>query len=104
MTVQNGDEGAELLAELSVSSIARGRQGDLLNGSSHGGSLRGGRPRDSFSTSNPPRKPAQPSSSLIHRARSHLRGGSPTLPAQARTKEGDAQGPLFKGRYVAKIA
>ena len=49
--------------QLIEGNVARGRQGDLLNGSSHGGSLRGGRPRDSLSTSNPPRKPAQPSSS-----------------------------------------
>ena len=49
--------------QLVEGNVARGRQGDLLNGSSHGDSLRDGRPRDSLSTSNPSRRPAQPSSS-----------------------------------------
>ena len=46
--------------QLVEGNVARGRQGDLLNGSSHGGSLRGGRPRDSLSTSNPPRNRRSP--------------------------------------------
>jgi hypothetical protein len=43
--------------------VARGRQGDLLNGSSHGDFLRDGRPKASLPASNPSRKSPQPSSS-----------------------------------------
>ena len=64
--------------QLVEGNVARGRQGDLLNGSSHGDSLRGGRPRDSLSTSNPPRKPAQPSSSRAA-SRRHCGGGCATI-------------------------
>jgi hypothetical protein len=42
--------------ELVERDVARRRQGDLLNGSSHRDLLRDGRPRDSLSTSNPSRK------------------------------------------------
>src|SRR3546814_16920296 len=40
--------------------VARGRQDDLLNSSSHRDLLRDGRPRDSLSTSNPSRKSGPP--------------------------------------------
>ena len=69
--------------QLVEGNVARGRQGDLLNGSSHGGSLRGGRPRDSLSTSNPPRKPAQPSSSRR------------TAPQSRRTGKTRSRNPAF---------
>src|SRR5580704_15031329 len=41
--------------------VARGAESDLLNRTSHIDSLRDGRPGDFLSTSNPSRKPAQPS-------------------------------------------
>ena len=48
--------------------VARGAESDLLNRTSHIDSLRDGRPGDFLSTSNPSRKPAQPSYSLQSRA------------------------------------
>src|SRR5208282_2736204 len=52
--------------------VARGAEGDLLNGGSHVDILRDGRPRDSLSTSNPSRKTTHSSYSLGGR-----RPGSP---------------------------
>ena len=59
--------------------VARGRQGDLLNGSGHLGGLRGGRPRASLSTSNPPRNRRSPFTLTVP-GRARRRGDPPHPP------------------------
>jgi hypothetical protein len=50
--------------QLVEGNVARGRQGDLMNGSRHGKILRDGRPGTLPRPPNPSRRPAQPSSSV----------------------------------------
>ena len=62
--------------QLVEGNVARGAEGDLLNGGCHVDILRDGRPKASLSTSNPSRRPAQPS----HSRRMELAGAACCAP------------------------